>query len=233
MRSASGECSASTCAISVACLTCSPCGSDLADDPPLLSLPGVETPTAQHQIAGAPRTDDPADPRYPARGGQDADTDLGESENRCGIGDPDVGGECELQSAAQAVAGDCRDGRLRQRGEHLVHRSGAAVVVDDVLRRHATQFRDIRAGREHRVPAGDDDGAAGFDLRAAQRAQQLRLQVCGQRIALVLALQRHHRDIVVTPNLYGPNVLDRHGVTWRETGTTAGSPGRACSPRWR
>ena len=72
-------------------------GGDLGDDPPLLSLPGVESPPTQHQIAGAPRTDDPADPRYPARGGQDPDTDLGESENRCGIGDPDVGGECEFE----------------------------------------------------------------------------------------------------------------------------------------
>ena len=122
MLIASGECSASSRAIAVACLMCSPGAVISVTMPHCSASAGVESPTPQHQIARTPRTRDPGDPCDPARGGQDADADLWEPENRCGVGDSDVSGKRQFEPAAKAVAGDGDDGRLAQRGEHLVHR---------------------------------------------------------------------------------------------------------------
>ena len=91
-------------------------GGDLGDDSPLLGLPRVESLAAQHQITGAARTGNPGDPGDPAGGRQDADPDLGEPENCCGVGDPNVSGERQFETAAQAVSGDRGDGRLPEPG---------------------------------------------------------------------------------------------------------------------
>ena len=45
---------------------------------------------------------------------QNPDADLREPESRGRIGDPDVSGESQFEPAAEAVAGDRGDGRLRQ-----------------------------------------------------------------------------------------------------------------------
>ena len=78
---------------------------------------------------------------------------LGEAEDGGRVGDAEVGGERELEAAAEAVAVDRAEGRLGERGDRLVHAAGLAVVGEDRLGVSVGELGDVGAGRERAAAA--------------------------------------------------------------------------------
>ena len=78
----------------------------------LQRLGGVDHPAAEHDVLGPGRADQAGQPLRPAGPGDDAEQDLGLADPGPLPRDPEVGGQRELQAAAQRVAGDRGDHRL-------------------------------------------------------------------------------------------------------------------------
>ena len=92
-----------------------PGGDDLGHQAVRKRLVCVDALAQQHHLLGARGAEEARDPRGAARAREDAEADLGEAELRGVVGDPEVGGERELEPAAEAVAVDRADRRLRER----------------------------------------------------------------------------------------------------------------------
>ena len=89
--------------------------------------------------------------------------------------DPEVGAQRQLAAAAERVAGDRRDHRLRDPGDRGERRLQRARPVDHVGVGHGRHLLDVGAGGEHLLPAVEHHG--GDVVRAAHlgrgRAQLL------------------------------------------------------------
>ncbi len=132
-----------------------------------------------------------------ARAREDADPDLREAEHGALVGDSEVGRERELEAAAEAVAVDRGERRLRQRRELLVDVSRLAVVAQDRLRVAVGELGDVGAGGERAARSGDHDGAARPHVVGGERVAQLALHRGRDRVQLLVAVELDHRDRAV------------------------------------
>ena len=109
------------------------------------------------QQHGALAADQPRQLLRAAAAGEDADLDLGQAEAGAFAGNDDVGAQRQFKSAAERVAFDGGDHRLR-----AVHDRAPVflqVARHDLDRAGFRHLADVGAGREHRVRAGDDQAA--------------------------------------------------------------------------
>src|SRR5262245_561434 len=93
---------------------------DFGDDSGPPRLVGAEPLGEQEQLLRSRRPEQPRHPVQPAGAGQDSERDLGEAEDGALVRNPEVECERELERAAEAVAVNGRDGRLRESGELFV-----------------------------------------------------------------------------------------------------------------
>src|SRR6185503_10330321 len=98
----------------------------------------------------------------PAAAGDDGEVDLGEAQARVGGGDADVAGQRQLEAAAEGVAADGGDDRLRAALHQGAELHAPAVLAED--RRHLGrgELADVGAGGERLVAGADhhDDADA-------------------------------------------------------------------------
>ena len=147
-------------------------GNDLVDQPDAQRLVGLHLATAEDQVLGSTRTDEPGEPLGTAAAGHDPEQDLGLAELDVVAGDAKVAGEGELAATAERVAGDRRDRHPRQRG-HRVER--VAERQPDLVRLVGpTELRDVGTG-------GEDPVATGDHHRARQVALELGRSWCADR----------------------------------------------------
>ncbi len=106
---------------------------------------------------GAP--DEPGEP-VGRPGRDDAVGDLREVEHGRLVGDAQIGPQRHLEAAADAVAGDGGDRRLREPGEQLVHTAGSLEVVEKGGGVEAREVVEVGPGREGPAGAREDDAAA-------------------------------------------------------------------------
>ena len=121
-------------------------------------LVGLHEPAGEDQVLGLAGPDQPGQPLGAAGAGDDAEQDLGLAQHRVVGRDPDVGAQRELAAAAERVAGDRGDDRLRDPrhgGERRLQRAGA---LDHVGVRHVGHLLDVRARGEDPLAAVHDDG---------------------------------------------------------------------------
>ena len=80
------------------------------------------------------------------------------------VRDPEVGGERQLEPAAETPAVDGRDRRHGQRGDPLVDVAGIRVVGGDRGSVRVGELVDVRSGGEGLPRPCEDDAAASADI---------------------------------------------------------------------
>ena len=179
---------------------------DLVDQPDLERLRRPHVPAGEDEVLGLGRADQPGEPLGAAGARDDPEQDLRLSDAGVVPGDAEVRGHREFQPAAERVAGDRGDDRLRdagQLGEGVLEpgRRGGHLAG-----RHGRHLLDVGAGREDLLAAVEDDGAhvvAAADLERS--LAELVLQRPAQRVHR-RAVQPDGRDPVLDLD---PDVL--HG----------------------
>ena len=169
-------------------------GDDLRHEPCGERLVGRQAPAEQNQLFGARRAEQARGAHGAARAGQDPDRHLREPEHGGLVGNPKVRRERQLEPAAEAVAVDRADRRLREGRNALVDASAPAVVAGDRLRVAVGELRDVGAGREGAPAAGEDEAGAvahlGLFDRVAERLFERRRQ-CVQLLRPAKAEDAH------------------------------------------
>ena len=119
---------------------------DLGDQPPGLGGLGGDRLGGEEEPHGAMPAERADEPLRGAAARHDAELRLGIAELHAARGEDDVGAERELQPAAERMAVERRDQRLRKGGERLPER--ADLGADHVLGRARREHADIGAGGE-------------------------------------------------------------------------------------
>jgi len=170
---------------------------DLRDDTGLPRLVGAEPLGEQEELLRARRSEQSGHAMQPAGAGEDAEGNLGEAEDRGLVRDPEVERQRELECAAEAVAVDGRDRRLRQSSELLVDTTRLVVVAEHVLRRAVLELGDVRAGRERPSFAGDDDRTARADDVRREGLMEDALDLARDRIQLLGPVEVEDRNLAL------------------------------------
>ena len=138
--------------------------------------------------------------------------DLGEPQLRARPGHPEVAGEGELQPAAECVAADGRDHRLRGALDPPHHLLPPAGQRERGLRGEVPEFADVGAGDE-RPPAGpgehdpEDRRIAALRLESGRKRRQ-RLPV--ERVQRLRTVHREERERMAGRGL-AALAADAHG----------------------
>ena len=143
---------------------------DVVDEAEFRAALEVEELARGHQLNRARLADGAREALRPARAGQHAQTHLGQPHlARAPARDAEVGGERDLQPAADAVAVDGRDDELRRLLQARQRLVGVEAEVVFEGRRHLRQHRDVGARAEELLArAGDDDDVDGLVHPRAQ-----------------------------------------------------------------
>ena len=127
-------------------------GTTRSTSPIAQRLVGADEPAAEDEVLGARRTDQPRQPLRAAGAGDDAEQDLGLAELRALARDAEVGAQRELAPAAERVAGDGGDDRLRDARDRGERGLQPDRVVDHVGVRPAGELLHVGTGGEHLSP---------------------------------------------------------------------------------
>ena len=123
-------------------------GDQFVDDAEAFRLLGRHVAARHDHLERGLRADQPRQPLGPAAPRQDADQHFGQPDLGARHGDAIVGGERNLEPAAQGIAVDCRDDRL------LAGVEGVVRALSQDRRRPVAEGADVGAG---------DKAAAGAD----------------------------------------------------------------------
>src|SRR4029079_19508976 len=178
-----------------------PCGNDLRDDAEGEGFGRVEAPAQEHQLFRLPGPDQADEPVGASGAREDAELDLGQSDSRGLVGDAQVGCGGALEPAAETPAADGRDRRHRQCGDALVDVAGVRVVSGDGSCVRLGELVDVRAGGERLPGSRDHDAVAAAHILSAERVEKLAFHGTGERIQLLLALQRDHADVFLAADV--------------------------------
>ena len=194
----SGDFEASFCAHSATAASNSSAGDDLVDDAGLARLLGREPVAEQQHLRRLLARDVPVDQRHDHER-EEADVDLGRAEPRGVLGDDQVAGEGDAERAGQDVAGRGDDrglAQLAELDEDLGEEAGGEVLVSGW--RVGREAAEVAARREHLlVRRGEHhDPCVVVVLDRAERVEELREQLIGQRVARLGIVQRDGRDAV-------------------------------------
>ena len=177
-------------------------GDDLVDEAHRQRLRGADLAAAHDEVLGLGRADQAGQALGAAAAGDDAEQHLRLAELRLLAGDPEVAGERQLAAAAEGEAGDRGDGgagivghRVEGPVEAAAQRETSSCGITGVA---APELRDLGAGREEPIAAGDDHRAGRVGLQAEGDRLELASSACDSALTFGL-LRRDHGDAVVPP----------------------------------
>ena len=178
----------------------------LRDEPELERLAGAEPRSQEHELLRPRGADETCKPVGAARARDDAERHLREPEDRGLVGDPEVGGQRELEPAAEAVAVDGAQRRLRQGGDPFVDVPALPVVGGNGLWADVPELVDIRTRREGSSRSGENDHRALAHLLAFERLEQSLLERGGEGVELALATEDEDASRAFPAHLQQPLV---------------------------
>ena len=179
-------------------------GNDRVGESDTQCFVGLHLTTAEDDLFGDRRTDEPGQPLCAAATGNDAQQDLGLPERGVVGGNTQIACECELASTTEGKTGDRRDDDTRNRFEGPCRLD--KKCTDGTCFVGTGEFGDVRAGGEDALTAGDDDRSrrVGNELECrethaiehgARERVDLRIVEADDRDVVVIALEMNDRHL--------------------------------------
>ena len=192
-----------------------------SDQTHLEGFHAADPPAGEHELLGPGRADLPRQQLGAAAARKDPNGHLGQPEHRVLRGNDEIAVQGELEPAAQGVAEDGGDGRLRQRPQRVEHRPHQQPVPHPIRVVEMVPFLQVGPDAEGLVSGRcqDHHPCRGIGCGPQQRAGKLVGELTRDGVERLGPVQPDRGDMILDPDL---DELHRASRRWEPL--TPGAP---------